>query len=626
MCLWGRLHPVLGPHHLGGRRRHGPHQGAGGARVAIAPLCAGSTRLRLAGYYRRFVRDYGAIAAPLTALLRKEGFQWSAEATTAFEALKTAVTSTLVLCLPDFDQPFVVECDASTHGFGAVLLQDKHLMAFFRRLVAPRHRSLVAYECELIGLVHTIRHWRPYLWGRCFLVCTDHYSLKYLLDQRLATIPQHHWIGKLLGFDFAVDYKPGAANIIAAVHEDGHEGIQRTLHRLRRDFHAPNLRRTIQDFIRECTTCQRYKSEHLHPAGLLLPLLVPTAVWTDLGLDFVEALPRVGGKSVILMVVDRFSKYCHFILLAHPYTAEPVAQAFFSDIVRLHGVPQSLLSDRDTIFTSAFWRELMRLMGTKLHMTTMFHPQSDGQTEAANWVIIMYLRCFTGERPRQWLLWLPWAEYTYNTAYQSSLKDTPFRIVYGPQAVQKRHYDKGHRDVSYAIGDWVWLRLRHRAPASLPSVTRGKLKLRFYEPYRVIECINEVAVRLQLPPCARLHDVFHIGLLKKYVGTPPEAPPPLPNIHHGAAVPEPERAVCACLACGVLQVLIQWKGESPVSATWEDIDSFTEQHPTFQLEDELLLQGEEMSCGAGSTPARTAGPHLMPPPQAWKLPPSKPER
>ena len=154
-------------------------------------------------------------------------------------------------------------------------------------------------------------------------------------------------------------------------------------------------------------------------------------MWSDIGLDFVEALPKVRRKSVILTVVDRFSKYCHFIPLAHPYTAESVANAFFTDIVRLHGMPQSMLSDRDPIFTSTFWRELMRLMGTKLHMTSAFHPQADGQTEAADKVITMYLLCFTGDRPRQWLRWLPWAEFIYNSAYQTSLRDTPFRIVYG---------------------------------------------------------------------------------------------------------------------------------------------------------------------------------------------------
>jgi hypothetical protein len=119
------------------------------------------------------------------------------------------------LALPDFSKSFVVECDASTHGFGAVLIREQHSVAYFSRPIAPRHRSLAAYERELIGLVHAIRHWRSYLWGCHFLEKTDHYSLKYLLDQCLATIPQHHWVGKLLGFDFTVGYKPGASNTVA---------------------------------------------------------------------------------------------------------------------------------------------------------------------------------------------------------------------------------------------------------------------------------------------------------------------------------------------------------------------------------------------------------------------------
>ncbi|WVZ90257.1 hypothetical protein U9M48_036572 [Paspalum notatum var. saurae] len=674
--------------------------------------------LGLAGYYRKFVHTYGAVAAPLTALLKKDGFAWTEAATAAFAALKDAVTSAPVLALPDFSKLFVVECDASSHGFGAVLVQEGHPIAFFSRAVAPRHRALAAYERELIGLVHAVRHWRPYLWGRRFVVKTDHFSLKYLLDQRLATIPQHHWVGKLLGFDFTVEYKPGSSNVVAdalsrrdtpedgsilalsaprfdvldrlrqaqltdpaisairdevqagtrrapwsivdnmlhyagrlyvppaspllrelltAVHEEGHEGVQRTLHRLRRDFHFPHMKQVVQDHVRACATCQRNKSEHLHPAGLLLPLPVPQGIWTDVALDFIEALPRVRGKSVILSVVDRFSKYCHFIPLAHPYSAESVAQAFFGEIVRLHGMPQSLVSDRDAVFTSKFWRELMRLMGTKLHMTSAFHPQSDGQSEAANKVIVMYLRCLTGDRPRQWLQWLPWAEYVFNTAYQSSLRDTPFRVVYGrdppsirsyepgdtrvaavartmaereefladvrhrleqAQAVQKKHYDKAHRDVAYQVGDWVLLRLRHRSPASMGPAGAGKLKPRYYGPYRVTELINDVAVRLALPARARIHDVFHVGVLKKFHGAPPDTTPPLPPLLHGAITPEPERAVKLRVARGVRQVLIQWKDQSPASSTWEDVDSFTTQFPAFQLGDELPFEaGRDVMWG-----------------------------
>jgi hypothetical protein len=167
------------------------------------------------GYYCKFVHDYGLIAAPLTAHTKKDGFHWTNEAVAAFQALKTTATSAPVLALPDFDKSFIVECDASTHGFGTVLLQNKHPLAFFSRPIAPRHRSLAAYERELIGLVLAIRHWRPYLWGCRFVVRTDHYSLKYLLDQRLTTIPQHHWVRKLLGFDFTVEYKPDTMNAVA---------------------------------------------------------------------------------------------------------------------------------------------------------------------------------------------------------------------------------------------------------------------------------------------------------------------------------------------------------------------------------------------------------------------------
>jgi len=165
--------------------------------------------------------------------------------------------------------------------------------------------------------------------------------------------------------------------------------------------------------------------------------------------------------------------------------------------------------------------------------------------------------------------------------------------------VQKAHYDKAHRAVSYVVGDWVWLRLRHRAAASLPSVTKGKLKSRFYEPYRISELINNVAVRLALPARARLHDVFHVRLLKKFVGTPPDAPPPLPPVHHGAAVPEPERAVRARLARGVRQILIHWKGEPASAATWEDLDSFRERRLS-SSRTSCSSRGGEMSCGAST--------------------------
>jgi hypothetical protein len=147
--------------------------------------------LGLVSYYRKFIKDFDVIAAPLTRLLRRDAFVWDDEATTTFQALKEALTTGPVLQMPDFNKLFMVGCDASGTGFGPVLHQGAGPHAYFSRPFAARHLKLAVYEREVIGLVQAVRHWQPYLWERAFLVRTDHYSLKFLLDLRLLTVPQH---------------------------------------------------------------------------------------------------------------------------------------------------------------------------------------------------------------------------------------------------------------------------------------------------------------------------------------------------------------------------------------------------------------------------------------------------
>ena len=148
-------------------------------------------------------------------------------------------------------------------------------------------------------------------------------------------------------------------------------------------------------------------------------------------MDFVEGLPLSGGKTTILVVVDRLSKYAHFIPLSHPYIAIGVARLFFDNIFKLHGLPKSIVCDRDPTFTSAYWRELFYLNGTSFNFSSSYHPKTDGQSEVVNRTLEMYLRCFTSSRPKEWLKWLPWAEFCYNTSWHSVIKKTPFEVVYG---------------------------------------------------------------------------------------------------------------------------------------------------------------------------------------------------
>ena len=160
-------------------------------------------------------------------------------------------------------------------------------------------------------------------------------------------------------------------------------------------------------------------------------------------MDFVEGFPRVGGKPVVLTVIDRFSKMAHFIPLGHPYTALSVAQTFFDNVVKLHRLPCSIVSDRDPVFTSTLWTELFQLAGVKLRLSTAFRPQTDGQSEVTNRILGVYLRCLAGDRPRSWLRWLPWTEFFYNTSYQSALQTTPFRVVFGRDPPTLLSYEPG---------------------------------------------------------------------------------------------------------------------------------------------------------------------------------------
>jgi hypothetical protein len=159
------------------------------------------------------------------------------------------------------------------------------------------------------------------------------------------------------------------------------------------------MKRDVENFVKQCSICQQAKSERIHHAGLLQPLHVPQGAWQDITMDFIEGLPRSEGFNSILMVVDRFSKYAHFIPLKHPFTAPHVARLILDTVVILYGMPKSIVSDKDKIFLINFWRELFRLNSTTLIASTAYHPQTDGQTERVNQCLEMFLRCYVHSIP-----------------------------------------------------------------------------------------------------------------------------------------------------------------------------------------------------------------------------------
>ncbi|KAL0374355.1 UNVERIFIED_CONTAM: Transposon Ty3-G Gag-Pol polyprotein [Sesamum radiatum] len=184
--------------------------------------------------------------------------------------------------------------------------------------------------------------------------------------------------------------------IIKVMHDSalgGHSGITGTLQRLKMLFYWPTAKEEVQTWVKECETCQRSKHENNAYPGLLQPLPIPEQAWFCISMDFIEGLPQSYGKDSILVVVDRLTKYSHFIPLKHPYTAASIAKIFFDNIYKLHGLPVSIVSDRDRVFTSNFWRELFGLTGVSLDMSSAYHPQTYGQTERINQCLENYLRC-----------------------------------------------------------------------------------------------------------------------------------------------------------------------------------------------------------------------------------------
>ncbi|KAJ1692442.1 hypothetical protein LUZ63_009140 [Rhynchospora breviuscula] len=603
--------------------------------------------LGLTGYYRKFVRNYGMISKPLTELLKKYAFKWGPEAQQAFQLLKQAMTTTPVLALPDFTKPFIIETDASQMGIGAVLMQDKRPLAYFSKGLGIKNQGLSTYEKELLAVVSAVTKWKHYLMGDTFIIRTDHISLKHLLEQRVNTAMQHKSLSKLLGLHYVIEYKKGAHNLVADAltrrdgqeGSGGHSGSLVTYKRMKALFCWPSMKEFIVDHIRQCEVCQLTKPEHVPSPGLLQPLPIPSEAWNNIGMDFITGLPKSEGKEVLLVVVDRLTKYSHFLPLSHPYTAASVAQVFLDHVYKLHGLPVSIVSDRDPIFTSQFWQELMSKLGVRLNLSTSYHPQTDGQVERVNQCVEAYLRSMVFQQQKKWVKWVPLAEYWYNTNFHSSIHTTPFKALYGydppvlalgsaprcsvesvnellrqrqqmlvnlksqlvkAQDRMKKFADSKRSERQFSKGDWVYLKLQPYRQLSVSGTQHSKLNPKFFGPYEILERVGQVAYKLNLPATSSIHPVIHVSQLKARVGFGQAVAPLVPLISSFTpAVKEPVAILARRLIKRrnnpIAQTLVQWRDQPAEEASWEDYAATKFRFPTSILEDKDPFKRGRMS-------------------------------
>ncbi|WVZ52625.1 LOW QUALITY PROTEIN: hypothetical protein U9M48_003668 [Paspalum notatum var. saurae] len=621
--------------------------------------------LGLTNYYRRFVRNYGIIARPLTQLLKKKAFHWSELDDKAFYQLKTALSTTPVLALPNFQLPFTVETDACGEGVGAVLMQQGQPIAFLSKGLSDTYKALSIYEKEFLALILAVEKWRPYLQRQQFTILTDHkttsalqkkamtrlmglqFKIVYKQDKenvaadalsrvghlmaiQAVSVIQHQWLQEVLN-SYTTDSKaqqllaqlaihsPDAngytldnglirlhgkiwigensalqTKFISALHSSalgGHSGIQATYHRVKQHFSWSKLKQDVENFVKQCLTCQQAKHSLSHPAGLLQPLPIPAGVWQDLSMDFIEGLPKSEGYSTIMVVVDRLTKMAHFVALRHPYTAQ-------GSVIEI-------------LYSSAFWRELFKLYKVTLNLSTAYHPQSDGQTERINQCLEMYLRCAVHESPHQWKSWLSLAELWYNSTFHTSLGCSPFKALFGydpnlgfsvrissstPPAVAelirnrdlhlqalKQHLaaaqnrmklqaDRGRVDLQFQPGKMVLLKLQPYTQSSLVSRPYPKLAFKYYGPFKVLERVGSVAYKLELPLESQIHNVFHVSQLKHTQPTIHRTLPTLTDLEARQAQPVAiiDRRLVKKGNAAITQVKVTWSGLPATSATWED--------------------------------------------------------
>ncbi|KAL0172527.1 hypothetical protein M9458_032838, partial [Cirrhinus mrigala] len=512
--------------------------------------------LGFANFYRRLIRGFSQIALPLTSLTSTQRrFCWSEQAQEAFDKLKSRFVSAPILKNPDPSRQFVVEVDASEVGVGQFCPRDhplttKYTLAPFFLVILPPRSGTTTSESrvrEALGSV-TIPAGCPE---------------DLLFVPRLVRTSILQW---------------GHSSKLAC-----HPGAARTISLIKQRFWWPAMAQDAREFVLACPVCVGFSDR----------CLIPSRPWSHIAMDFVIGLPPSDGNTVVLTVVERFSKAVHFIPLPKLPSARETAAIVLDHVFRIHGLPVNVVSDRGPQFISKFWAEFCRQLGATVSLSFGYHPQTNGQSERVKQDLERVLRCVASAEPLTWSSKLAMVEYAHNSTglspfqcclgYQPPLfpSQESDAIVPSTHAFIRRCLQTwrlarhalirtGERNKAsadhhrskpplYVCGQKVWLSTQD-IPLKLPA---RKLGAKFIGPYNITKVLNPVTVRLKLPPILkRIHPIFHVSRVKPVIRSP---------LQPQTSAPPPPRLIKESPAYTVRWLLdVRWRGRGhQYLADWE---------------------------------------------------------
>ncbi|GJV70069.1 putative reverse transcriptase domain-containing protein [Tanacetum coccineum] len=525
--------------------------------------------LGLAGYYRRFIEGFSKIAKPMTKLTQKKvKFVWGDKQEAAFQLLKQKLCSAPILALLERSEDFIAYCDTSKMGLGAVLIQ--------REKLEPRADGTLCLN------------------GRSWLPCYG--------DLRTVIMHESH------KSKYSI-----------------HPGSDKMYQDMKKLYWWPNMKADIATYVSKCLTCAKVKAEHQRPSGLLVQPKIPEWKWDNITMDFVTKLPKTSqGYDTIWVIVDRLTKSAIFTPMRETDPLDKLARMYLKEVVTRHGIPVSIICDRDPRFASNFWRSLQNALGTNLDMSTAYHPQTDGQSERTIQTLEDMLRACAIDFGKGWVNHLPLVEFSYNNSYHASIKAAPFEALYGrkcrspvcwtevgeaqilgPELIQettekiiqikqrmqaardrqKSYADLKRKPMEFQVGDKVMLKVSPWKGV-VRFGKRGKLNPRYVGPFKVIERVGEVAYKLELPEeLSRVHNTFHVSNLKKCHADEPLAVP-LDGLNLDDKlhfVEEPVeivgREVKRLKRSQIPLVKVRWNSKRGPEFTWEREDQFKKKYP-----------------------------------------------